>query len=217
MASFLDKVGLSYFYGKIKAKLDKKLDKNLGVANKDKYLAINNLGDVEAKILPDQSFKATVATQLPTTAKENQVYILPLEENNEIKHYIDIIYPVGSYYETSNVTFNPNEAWGGTEWVEDTKGKMLVAIDKDIVDFNVVNKVGGEKEHILSINEIPSHQHRMSLANYSGTDNVSGVVWTTTAAKKYIYSHDMVEPIGGGLAHNNMPPYVVVKRWHRTK
>ena len=41
MASFLDKVGLSYFYGKIKAKLDKKLDKNLGVANKDKYLAIN--------------------------------------------------------------------------------------------------------------------------------------------------------------------------------
>ena len=94
---------------------------------------------------------------------------------------------------------------------------MLVAIDKDIVDFNAVDKVGGEKEHILSINEIPSHQHRMSLANYSGTDNVSGVVWTTTASKKYIYSHDMVEPIGGGLAHNNMPPYIVVKRWHRTK
>lgn len=31
---------------------------------------------------------------------------------------IDLIYPVGSYYETSDTTFDPNVAWGGT-WVSE--------------------------------------------------------------------------------------------------
>lgn len=29
---------------------------------------------------------------------------------------LDVFYPVGSYYETSDTTFNPNTSWGGT-WV----------------------------------------------------------------------------------------------------
>ena len=156
-------------------------------------------------------------SDLPATARENSIFFVENAEvgGAESVTFLDYFYPVGTYYETSDSDFNPNTAWGGT-WVEDTKGKMLVAIDRDVVDFNTINKTGGEKEHTLSINEMPSHQHKLSLANYNGTDNVSGVAWSASSSKRYAYSNDMVEPVGGSKAHNNMPPYIVVKRWHRT-
>jgi hypothetical protein len=34
---------------------------------------------------------------------------------------IGIFYPVGSYYETSDTSFDPNTAWGGT-WVQEIAG-----------------------------------------------------------------------------------------------
>ena len=156
-------------------------------------------------------------SDLPATARENSIFFVENTEVGGVESvtFLDYFYPVGTYYETSDNDFNPNIAWGGT-WIEDTKGKMLVAIDRDVVDFNTINKTGGEKEHTLSINEMPSHQHKMSLANYNGTDNVSGVTWSASSSKRYAYSNDMVEPVGGSKAHNNMPPYIVVKRWHRT-
>lgn len=36
---------------------------------------------------------------------------------------VDMIYPVGSYYETSDTTFDPNTAWGGT-WVNVKRNVM---------------------------------------------------------------------------------------------
>lgn len=38
---------------------------------------------------------------------------------------LDVFYPVGSYYETSDTSFDPNVSWGGT-WVEDTAGRVLI-------------------------------------------------------------------------------------------
>lgn len=38
---------------------------------------------------------------------------------------LDFFYPVGSYYETSNTSFDPNEEWGGV-WVQDTQGYVTV-------------------------------------------------------------------------------------------
>lgn len=39
---------------------------------------------------------------------------------------LDMFYPVGSYYETSNESFDPNVSWGGT-WERDTSGTALVS------------------------------------------------------------------------------------------
>lgn len=39
---------------------------------------------------------------------------------------LDIFYPVGSYYETSDTTFDPNTSWGGT-WVLETGGQVHVS------------------------------------------------------------------------------------------
>lgn len=43
------------------------------------------------------------------------------------KDLFDLLYPVGTYYETSNANFNPSDAgWYGT-WVQDTKGQTTVS------------------------------------------------------------------------------------------
>lgn len=39
---------------------------------------------------------------------------------------IDLFYPIGSYYETSNSSFNPNTAWGGTWTSEQIKDDYVV-------------------------------------------------------------------------------------------
>ena len=57
----------------------------------------------------------------------------------------DILYPVGTYYETSNVNFNPNNDpnWYGT-WVQDTKGQTLVSKSDNGTFSTLGSNVGSE-------------------------------------------------------------------------
>lgn len=123
---------------------------------------------------------------------------------------LDFIYPVGSYYETSDTSFNPNTAWGGT-WLEDTKGRVTVALDSNDTDFDTINETGGEKTHVLTIAEMPSHNHK-TFGSYakigSGTIENTWLAWSSGNAN--------VQNTGENKPHNNLQPYVVVKRWHRT-
>jgi len=125
---------------------------------------------------------------------------------------IDIFYPVGSYYETSNTSFDPNVSWGGT-WTEDTGGKVLVA--KDSGTFATVGNTGGEETHTLTTQEMPSHNHQAQVANVSGYAGADGLPSGTGQAPDMHYS-SVTKNTGGGDAHNNLQPYIVVKRWHRT-
>ena len=65
-----------------------------------------------------------------------------------------VAHPVGSIYETTDVSFNPNVEWGGTwELMED--GRFLLSSSEQYA----VNAVGGEEEHALSVPELASHRH----------------------------------------------------------
>lgn len=157
---------------------------------------------------------------------------------------VDMIYPVGSYYETSDADFDPNEAWGGT-WEKDTSGRVLVAQDSGT--FATIGATGGEEAHKLVASETPKHNHgNKSLvgtwANWgegskavSSTNNgykVTGIVsavgdnnqygWGTDTGRdqdntslKIDASHTHSD-FGGNGTHNNLQPYKVVARWHRT-
>jgi hypothetical protein len=127
----------------------------------------------------------------------------------------DRIYPVGTIYET--VAFSTvaqvQEAFGGT-WETWGIGRVSVCVNPSDSAFNTVEKTGGEKNHTLTTSEMPSHQHKLSLANY-GSDVASGVVWSDQQVGKYAYSNDMIEPVGGGGAHNNLQPYITSYKYKR--
>ena len=130
------------------------------------------------------------------------------------KLLLDVMYPVGSYYETSNASFNPNTAWGGT-WVEDTKGRVTVALDTNDTDFNNTGKTGGSKTHTIGMINLPGQVVGASTQNTEwncgrwGAN--SGYTFTTINDQNNTDTHGTnSNPI------SNLQPYVVVKRWHRT-
>lgn len=87
---------------------------------------------------------------------------------------LDKVYPVGSIY-MSTVDISPQDFLGGT-WTRYGKGKTLIGVDDEDEDFNASNKTGGEKTHILSVDEMPSHTHVQNPHNheYNGTTSTGG-------------------------------------------
>lgn len=123
---------------------------------------------------------------------------------------IDMFYPIGSYYETSNTAFDPNVSWGGT-WVEDTGGRVLVAQDSGT--FTTVGGTGGEETHQLVAAEIPSHHHSIFVNDTAGGGQYASPDGGNYAGQGRNYN---TTDTGGGGAHNNLQPYIIIKRWHRT-
>lgn len=144
-------------------------------------------------------------------AKDFRAPYIPQTDSTSI---LNFFYPVGSYYETSDTSFDPNTAWGGT-WVKEVAGQVHVSAGTGYTVSGANNNTsdGGETTHTLTINEMPSHSHYAYLAGGSIASGTGRLSWEYNTAQKYGAS---IDNMGGGQAHNNMPPYVVVNRWHRT-
>ena len=89
------------------------------------------------------------------------------------------------------------------------KGRVPVGYDSADVDFDTVGDVGGEKTHLLTESEMPSHKHSL---NYNVVYEVGG---SLRCSKGTYYGWSLTKPTtnntGGGQAHNNMQPYAVIK------
>lgn len=108
---------------------------------------------------------------------------------------------------------NDHSDYLGFTWQRCMIGKVPVGIDSDDTDFNLIGKTGGEKTHTLTKQEMPSHQHRLTITG-GGNVSASGVNWQSGTNMRY-YSGDMIEAVGGGKAHNILQPYEVVSYWRR--
>lgn len=128
---------------------------------------------------------------------------------------MDLFYPVGTYYETSNVDFDPNVAWGGT-WVLDSQGKVTVSQDTTDSDFATVGATFGEKTHTLTVDEMPSHTHPINYVYPFTAGGYGTYLPASSQSSPTGQSPSDIKTTGGNQPHNNVQPSVVVKRWHRT-
>ena len=159
-----------------------------------------------------------VALEFKSQGEEGAFPVTPTVMNQMQKLLIDLVYPIGSYFETSDVKFDPNKAWGGT-WNQDDDGTVLVSNSTKIGSkFNQnVGTVLGEEEHTLIIEEIAKHNHEVegNVTAYVDSGNKDSA--ETTGSRDYVYvrNHLKISNAGGDKAHNNIQPSKIVNRWHR--
>lgn len=106
---------------------------------------------------------------------------------------------------------NPSTIYGGT-WVAWGKGQVPVGVDTSDSDFNTVEKTGGEKEHTLTVDEMPSHKHDFGQ-QFATTSNLSGTYGYYMIAGTQT---DVIKNTGGNQPHNNLQPYITCYMWKRT-
>jgi len=130
---------------------------------------------------------------------------------------LELAYPVGSIYMNATVATNPGTLLGFGTWASFGAGQVPVGIDATDNDFDIVgsgtysNGTTGAKTHTLDITEIPPHKHEVQIEQAkSNVDGGSG-----TGVRPPLEARDTSE-VGGGLAHNNLQPYIVVHMWTRT-
>ena len=131
----------------------------------------------------------------------------------EGKQLWEIIYPVGSIYMSVAET-EPAVLFGG-RW-ERLKDRFLLAAG----DSYPAGQTGGEAEHVLKTDELPSHSH--GLNGWALGMNGVGGTRTYALAKPWTEYNNFeengeqtIQSTGGDLAHNNMPPYLAVYMWKR--
>ena len=129
------------------------------------------------------------------------------------KALIDRIYPVGSIYISTNANFNPQTAWGGT-WKKTADGRCLIGAN----DSYPLGSTGGEAQHLLTVDEMPSHRHNSSRVNWYNNLQTNGVSANQAAQSNLkVDGPDIYTSYtGGSKAHNNMQPYLAVYIWERT-
>ena len=124
-------------------------------------------------------------------------------------------HPVGSYY-TSDQDTDPSKIFGFGTW-ERVKGVVLLGADEDSYP---AGSEGGEAEHTLTVEEMPSHSHQYNRLpqTYANTDNTQNVQANFAESVRWSSNTEYVqtENTGGSQPHNNMPPYHAAYCWRRT-
>jgi hypothetical protein len=137
--------------------------------------------------------------------------------------FLNKIFPVGAVYITYDKK-NPGTFLGGT-WEQFGQGRTLVGEgtgnDGSTSMSFTTKSTGGEYKHKLSIDEMPSHNHRVpdqaddnsSFKTYDWGEPM--LLGTKRATKNKGYWWSITEWKGGDKSHNNLQPYVVTYFWRR--
>lgn len=186
--------------------------------------AINTVSSKEyiAKSLPvfdwssdDFNFNVPVSV-LPPTESNNPAtkqyvdnLVNPLVE--QYASIIDIVYPVGSIYMSVNAA-DPSNLFSGTSW-EKLEGRFLLGSSSTYIN----GATGGEATHTLTAVEMPTHRHSIYYPNAGGPYGDANISYPEGSGVNKTWQAEMckTEIAGDGVAHNNMPPYLVVNMWKR--
>lgn len=109
----------------------------------------------------------------------------------QLSSIVDLIYPVGSYYETSKANFNPNTYWGGT-WELEPAGRVNIS-GASSGTYTVPNTGGSTTASGSGSVPVPYHNHTGNSFTISGQANSDG-----THEHKMKWQSDAVEKGTGG-------------------
>ena len=146
-------------------------------------------------------------SSLPSSLQSNQLFFQTLGSN----YILDNVYPVGSIYLSVNST-NPKNLFGGT-W-EQIQGKFLFGMNSNYP----AGSTGGEITHKLTQAEMPKHNHAIYAPNAGAPDVGAAIGFPEVGSTNTWWAAAcMTGQTGDNEAHNNMPPYLSVYIWKRTK
>ena len=132
-------------------------------------------------------------------------------------------------YKVLGTTYNTACSASGTHYttrggffrIPDLRGRFVVGQHEGDNEYKTKGAAGGKKKHALSIDEMPGHTHRFRDYYFSeshegehydiiDTNNRIGSNQTDyDNSHLFYYPHD-TESKGGGMAHENRPPYYVL-------
>ena len=145
---------------------------------------------------------------------------------------LERIYPIGSMYFSIDGS-TPKTLFDFGEW-EQIQDRFLVAAGNEYEN----GSMGGEAEHLLTIDEMPNHKHQLGFTsdndgNWS-LNKPNSIIYATSTASikgqgpqgvsrsygvngtfgdrgvKTYEDSTIIDFTGGSLAHNNLPPYLAV-------
>ena len=185
-------------------------------------LTVNDLSDKIEQVVQDIIDNDTlIFSPTETTGDTEDTEESENTEEPEKKLSVDTaalfekIYPVGSIYENASDSTNPSELLGFGEWESFGEGRVLVGIDKNEnpdEDFAKAGSTGGEKTHILTNPEMPSHTHTniVKPATTNDFDNGGGGPSHIASGSSETGS------TGSNQPHNNIQKSQVIYIWRRT-
>lgn len=97
--------------------------------------------------------------------------------------------------------------------IPNLKGKVPIGLDSGDGDFNDRGNTGGEKTHTLITAEMPSHAHAHNhtvAVGYWPTANCAAGAIANSASAGPVTTSTNATSAGGGGAHQNLQPYVVI-------
>ncbi len=142
----------------------------------------------------------------------------------KITDYPDLYKALGSTFNNSySATGARYSTSAGYFRMPDLRGRFIVGHNPSDADYNSYGKAGGEKQHTLTIKEMPSHSHQVKDYFFSeaydeaGRDGRDYFPEKSIGAAKtdhdnqymYYLRHD-TESRGNGSSHENRPPYYVL-------
>lgn len=151
--------------------------------------------------------------------------LINLEVNGFVKGggFIDLIYPVGSIYISTNPT-NPKDLFGQGVWESWGIGKTIVGVDTSQTEFNSVEKTGGTKTTKLRA-LIGAFNNNVLGLGYKATESVDNA---TSSDNKYNMTlegnpagtvnninHSTVVRDVNGNDPSLLQPYITCYMWKR--
>lgn len=117
--------------------------------------------------------------------------------------------PRGAIIMWSGLVTEIPSGWGlcdGSQGTPDLQGRFVVGYNSVDADYDIIGNTGGEKNHTLTIAEMPAHTHSFRVYDFDWDHKVA----RSGADDRSSPGREETSSSGGNQPHENRPPYYVL-------